>query len=76
MKKTNWITIALMMLVLSAVMPTLTGCKTSALADNGSPFVKYTCQKHPEVVQNSPGNCPVCGMTLVEVVSTASSTVR
>jgi hypothetical protein len=31
---------------------------------------------HPEVVQDTPGNCPICGMTLVEVVSTVSSTTH
>lgn len=25
----------------------------------------YTCLMHPEVVQNEPGSCPKCGMTLV-----------
>ena len=28
--------------------------------------VKYTCPQHPEVVQDKPGKCPKCGMTLVE----------
>lgn len=27
--------------------------------------VQYTCPMHPEVVQNEPGRCPKCGMTLV-----------
>jgi Cu2+-exporting ATPase len=26
---------------------------------------KYTCLMHPQVVQDKPGNCPICGMTLV-----------
>ena len=26
----------------------------------------YTCVMHPEVVQDHPGNCPKCGMKLVE----------
>ena len=26
----------------------------------------YTCSLHPEVAQNQPGNCPKCGMKLVE----------
>jgi len=26
---------------------------------------KYTCTMHPEVVQDSPGKCPKCGMELV-----------
>ena len=27
--------------------------------------IEYTCPMHPEVVQDEPGNCPKCGMTLV-----------
>ena len=25
----------------------------------------YTCSMHPQVVQDTPGDCPICGMTLV-----------
>jgi ABC-type oligopeptide transport system substrate-binding subunit len=28
--------------------------------------VQYTCPMHPEVISNKPGNCPKCGMALVE----------
>lgn len=28
-------------------------------------FQKYTCPMHPQIVQDGPGNCPLCGMTLV-----------
>jgi P-type Cu2+ transporter len=28
---------------------------------------QYTCPMHPEIVQDKPGNCPKCGMTLVLV---------
>ncbi len=28
----------------------------------------YTCSMHPEIIQNKPGNCPICGMTLVKKV--------
>lgn len=28
--------------------------------------VLYTCPMHPEIVRNKPGNCPICGMALVE----------
>ena len=31
-----------------------------------SAAVQYTCPMHPEVVQDTPGNCPKCGMALVE----------
>lgn len=25
----------------------------------------YTCPMHPEIVRNEPGQCPICGMTLI-----------
>lgn len=31
---------------------------------------KYTCPMHPNVVQDEPGKCPVCGMDLVQVKKT------
>ncbi len=31
---------------------------------------KYTCPMHPEVVQNGPGSCPICGMALEPVMPT------
>ncbi len=35
---------------------------------------KYTCPMHPEIVQDKPGNCPKCGMTLVAVQAEANTT--
>lgn len=32
---------------------------------------KYTCPMHPEIVQNGPGPCPICGMALEPVMATA-----
>lgn len=26
----------------------------------------YTCPMHPEIQQHQPGDCPICGMTLIE----------
>lgn len=31
----------------------------------------YTCSMHPEISQNEPGNCPICGMNLVKKVTEA-----
>jgi hypothetical protein len=30
---------------------------------------KYTCSMHPEVLSEQPGDCPQCGMALVEIDS-------
>ncbi len=29
--------------------------------------VYYTCSMHPQVMQNDPGNCPICHMELIKV---------
>ncbi len=31
---------------------------------------EYTCPMHPQIVQNGPGSCPICGMALEPVVAT------
>ena len=32
---------------------------------NTQGFQKYTCPMHPQIIQDGPGKCPLCGMTLV-----------
>jgi CopA family copper-resistance protein len=36
--------------------------------------VKYTCPMHPEVISDKPGNCPKCGMKLVQQDKKSAST--
>lgn len=31
--------------------------------------VVYTCSMHPKIIRDKPGNCPICGMTLVKKVT-------
>ena len=31
---------------------------------------QYTCPMHPQILRDTPGNCPICGMTLEPVVPT------
>lgn len=35
-------------------------------ATNQATAQQYTCPMHPEVVKDAPGDCPKCGMKLVE----------
>ena len=41
----------------------------SAQIDTGA---KYTCPMHPQILEDHPGTCPICGMTLVEKSGQAS----
>ena len=36
---------------------------------------KYTCPMHPEIIKDAPGNCPLCGMSLVSVKNASVQTV-
>ena len=46
----------------------LTGCgREPEAAGQGAPEQLYTCGMHPQVIQNKPGNCPICGMKLTPV---------
>ena len=29
---------------------------------------RYTCPMHPQIIRDKPGECPICGMTLVKMV--------
>ncbi len=38
--------------------------ETGVLTEKPNQGAIYTCPMHPEIVSNSPGNCPKCGMAL------------
>lgn len=40
---------------------------------NAQGEVVYTCSMHPSVRESEPGNCPICGMELIPVNDTATS---
>lgn len=33
------------------------------------PAEVYTCSMHPEIIRGEPGNCPICGMNLIQKVT-------
>ncbi|MCJ7802126.1 MAG: efflux RND transporter periplasmic adaptor subunit [Candidatus Marinimicrobia bacterium] len=49
------------------------GCSSSEISknDNQETMSKelYTCGMHPNVIQEGPGNCPICGMNLTPINS-------
>ncbi len=34
--------------------------------NSGKTVTKYTCPMHPQIIEDHPGTCPICGMTLVK----------
>ncbi|HWX18362.1 MAG TPA: efflux RND transporter periplasmic adaptor subunit [Candidatus Binatia bacterium] len=45
----------------------LTGCSGDQTSAGTKEEQLYTCGMHPQVIQNKPGNCPICGMKLTPV---------
>ncbi len=35
--------------------------------------VKYTCPMHPQIISDTPGKCPICGMDLVQIATSGVS---
>ncbi len=65
--KTKWILPALMALALGVAALGVTGCNKSEQNPSGHTH-QYICpmKEHSDVLQDKPGNCPKCGMKLVE----------
>ncbi len=47
--------------------------KAASSAAPAKPGAIYTCPIHPQIRQQGPGNCPICGMTLEPVEVTAEA---
>jgi Cu(I)/Ag(I) efflux system membrane fusion protein len=45
--------------------PSSSGPKAEKSASDAKFVTKYTCPMHPQIIEDHPGNCPICGMTLV-----------
>jgi len=58
--------ISTLILVLLAVALAIGGTALS-LAGDAPGKTLYTCGMHPQVIQDHPGNCPICGMKLTPI---------
>jgi len=45
----------------------LFACKGKKKVALTNPDIFYTCSMHPQVMQDRPGKCPICGMDLISV---------
>ena len=60
-------------ILLSTMLLTACSDKKKPVVITQSPGdVKYTCPMHPQVIEDHPGSCPICGMTLVKKSGQAS----
>lgn len=66
MKTNRWFNLALVTVVLSFGTVGFIACSSDQSAAKTEKAAKYTCPMHPEIVQDKSGNCPRCGMKLVE----------
>jgi P-type Cu+ transporter len=47
--------------------------KQAPAPNSAPPGAIYTCPMHPEIRQDHPGNCPICGMALEPLVATEAT---
>lgn len=60
--------ICLIIIVFASLLPAvlITGCKDEKpRKDADGQKQTYTCPMHPQIIQDKPGTCPICGMDLV-----------
>lgn len=62
--------IMLSFLMIFSLLAGITGCKgkqkeTAAVAATS---IVYTCSMHTQIIRDKPGDCPICGMTLIKKI--------
>jgi len=57
----------------TALRPTAAAVEEGLPDRSDSEAVVYTCPMHPEIRQDHPGNCPICGMTLEPLIPEATA---
>ncbi|NHA03711.1 efflux RND transporter periplasmic adaptor subunit [Mucilaginibacter sp. HC2] len=75
-KKRFWILSAAGLLFFMTVIAVLfTACtqKPKATVTKTANKAYYTCSMHPQIHEDHPGNCPICGMKLIKVEMTGNN---
>jgi multidrug efflux pump subunit AcrA (membrane-fusion protein) len=53
--------------MLFIIPPFVVSCSKKAADDSTQEKTLYTCGMHPQIIQDHPGNCPICGMKLTPI---------
>jgi transcription initiation factor IIE alpha subunit len=62
--------------IASSCMNTSNKSENKAYSQKDLTEIYYTCNMHPEVHSDKPGNCPKCGMELVEAKSSEADSIQ
>ena len=73
--KGNMKAIKIILLVFIAVLSACSNPKPAPVIVQAKSAIKYTCPMHPQILEDHPGSCPICGMTLVKKSGQASEGV-
>jgi Cu(I)/Ag(I) efflux system membrane fusion protein len=80
-KRSNWTWIIILIVITLGVgivggfMIARRSTVSEEATETGADSTKqlYTCGMHPQIIQEGPGNCPICGMKLTPVKGTSAS---
>ncbi len=78
--KNRWVITIILLIAIAAIATTfLSGFiprgNASETNHSGGDHQLYTCGMHPEVIQEGPGNCPICGMKLTPIKNSNAESV-
>ena len=65
MSVVRWVLVGIAAVVAVGSIFSYTGLHRAGSAKSEAPVQLYQCPMHPSIVQDHPGECPICGMTLV-----------
>lgn len=71
-KRLNNISLIAVVLLAAILLFACTDQQKKPAASQAKQAAKYTCPMHPQVLEDHPGTCPICGMTLVKKAGQAS----
>ena len=71
-KNSHWL-LSIACCLLLIVFPS---CKNKKAEIVSKTDTYYTCSMHRQIMQDKPGNCPICGMKLIEAIKNNSDTTN